>query len=111
MAARTCAHLDADDQARERGGNEPAEEEAERLAGGIPEQPELQDCGEKRDRAGRGHRRRAVTAECRAGRDLAADRHDVGQCLVEIAHWQRQNLVPPTLAGKCWSRYFVLQSI
>ncbi len=88
MAARARAHLDPDDQAAECSGNEPAEKEAERLARGIAEQPELQHRGHERDRAGRGHGRRAVAAERGAGRDLAADRHDVGQCLVEIAHLQ-----------------------
>jgi hypothetical protein len=75
--------------------DEPAKKEGQRLAGGIAEQPELQDRGGQRHGAGCGHRRRAVAAKRGSGRDLAADRHDVGQRLVEIAHLQRQTLLRP----------------
>src|SRR5262249_18357041 len=56
-------------------------------------------------------RRRAVAAECSAGRELAADRDDIGQRLVEIAHlFGPHAVLPPTTPDSlCSTKYIEAQ--
>src|ERR1044072_1280824 len=71
----------------------------------------MQEGRGQRDAACGGDRRRAITAERRAGRKLAADGDDVCQRLVEIAHlFGLHALLPPAAHSLCDTKYTALQS-
>ena len=86
MPTRTRSHLHPDDARRDQRGGGPPGEKDHRLSGRIVEPQELRDRGDQRQTAGGGDRRRTIAAERRAGGNLAANRKDVGQRLVEIPH-------------------------
>src|ERR1700742_2736468 len=71
----------------------------------------LQDGRDEGDAAGRGDCRRAIAAERGAGRKLAADRNDISQRLVEIAHLFGLQALPPTVPNLlCSTKYTEPQS-
>src|ERR1700704_1656837 len=86
MPLRPRLHLGPDHAGGHQRGRRPAGEKLEGMTGRIVKPPEFKERRKESETAGGGDGRRTIAAKRRAGGDLAADRGDVGQGLVEIAH-------------------------